>query len=147
MGVVFKSNLDLVLRQIHENNDKAAEKAGEIAVEGVQDKILYGYHDWHGIPPHTEIVDTGALFDSIAADVRKESQNTVSVSVGSDVHYSIYVHEGYKQPAGLKFQGKDGNWYTTKGRRIKGRPFLTDGLESKKTELENAVGVAWKNGF
>lgn len=147
MAVTFKSNLDLVLRTIRANNEDAARNAGEIAVESVQMKMLYGYNEMHGMPPHTEIVDTGKLFDSISADVKKASQNVVSVSVGTDVHYAKYVHEGYKQPAGLVFKGKDGNWYTTKGRRINGRPFITDGLEAAKTDLENAIGEAWKRGF
>lgn len=147
MSVTFKSNLDLVLRMMRDNNEEAAKAAAEIAVESVQEKILYGYNDLHGRPPHTEIVDTGALFDSIEADAKKVSQNIETVSVGTDVPYAKYVHEGYTQPAGLRFKGKDGNWYTTKGGKIKGRPFLRDGLMSAKEDLTDAVGEAWKRGF
>lgn len=147
MAVKFKSNLDLVLRTIRDNNGEAAEKEAEIAVESVQYKILYGYNELHGRPPHTEIVDTGALYDSIQADIRKSSQNVVSVEVGTNLHYAKYVHDGYTQPAGLIFKGKDGNWYTTKGGRIKGRPFITDGLDDAKEDLIDAVGEAWKRGF
>lgn len=147
MAVTFKSNLDLVLRQLHANTAEAAAKAAEIAVESVQMKMLYGYNEPHGRPPHTEIVDSGDLFDSITADVRRVSQNIVDVQVGSDMPYAKYVHEGYTQPAGLKFQDKHGNWYTTKGGKIQGRPFITDGLAAAKDDLENAVGTAWKRGF
>lgn len=127
MAVTFKSNLDLVLRTIRANNEDAARSAGEIAVESVQMKMLYGYKDVHGDPPHTEIVDTGKLFDSITAAVKKASQNVVSVEVGTDVPYAPYVHDGT--------------------RKLKGRPFITDGLEAAKTDLENAIGEAWKRGF
>lgn len=127
MAVTFKSNLDLVLKTIRANNEDAARNAGEIAVESVQMKMLYGYKDVHGNPPHTEIVDTGKLFDSITAAVKKASQNVVSVEVGTDVPYAPYVHDGT--------------------RKLKGRPFITDGLEAAKTDLENAIGEAWKRGF
>ena len=127
MAVVFKSNLDLVMRTLRDNNEEAAKRAGDIAVESVQMKMLYGYKDVHGNPPHTDIVDTGKLFDSITASVKKESQNVVSVSVGTDVPYAKYVHDG-----------------TIK---LKGRPFITDGLEAAKQDLEDAVGEAWKRGF
>lgn len=127
MAVTFKSNLDLVLRTIRANNEDAARNAGEIAVESVQMKMLYGYKDVHGNPPHTEIVDTGRLFDSITAAVKKASQNVMSVEVGTDVPYAPYVHDGT--------------------RKLKGRPFITDGLEAAKTDLENAIGEAWKRGF
>lgn len=127
MAVQFKSNLDLVLKTIRANNAEAAEKAAEIAVESVQMKMLYGYHDLHGDPPHTEIVDTGKLFDSIEASVTKASQNVVEVQVGTNVDYAKYVHDGtYK---------------------LKGRPFITDGLMAAKNDLEDAVGEAWKRGF
>lgn len=127
MAVVFKSNLDLVLRTLRENNDEAAKKAAEIAVEAVQEKMLYGYKDVHGNPPHTEIVDTGRLFDSITAEVSKVSQNAVNVVVGTDVEYAQYVHDGTH--------------------KLKGRPFITDGLMAAKQDLEDAVGETWKRGF
>lgn len=145
--IVFKSNLDLVLRMMHENNAEAAEKAEGIAVDAVQDKILYGYSDVHGRPPHTEIVDTERLFDSITSTAQRVSQNSETVTVGTDVPYARYVHEGYTQPAGLVFQGSDGNWYTTKGGHVLGRPFLADGMQAAKPDLEQAVGDAWKKGF
>lgn len=129
MAVLFKHNLDLVLRTIRDNNAEAAAKAAEIAVESVQMKMLYGYKDVHGLPdnPHTEIVDTGKLFDSITAQVKKTSSNTVSVEVGTDVPYAKFVHDGT--------------------RKLKGRPFIRDGLDAAKEDLEDAIGTAWKRGF
>lgn len=147
MSVTFKSNLDLVLKMMRANNEDAAKAAAAIAVESVQERMLYGYKDLHGRPPHTEIVDTETLFDSIKGESKKASQNVQSVSVGTSVPYAKYVHEGYTQPAGLRFMGSDGNWYTTKGGKIKGRPFLRDGINAAKDDLESAVGTAWKKGF
>lgn len=147
MSVTFKSNLDLVLKMMRANNEDAAKAAAAIAVESVQERMLFGYKDLHGRPPHTEIVDTETLFDSIKGESKKASQNVQTVSVGTSVPYAKYVHEGYTQPAGLRFKGKDGNWYTTKGGKIKGRPFLRDGINAAKDDLESAVGTAWKKGF
>ena len=147
MSVTFKSNLDLVLKMMRANNEDAAKAAAAIAVESAQERMLYGYKDLHGRPPHTEIVDTETLFDSIKGESKKVSQNVQTVSVGTSVPYAKYVHEGYTQPAGLRFKGKDGNWYTTKGGKIKGRPFLRDGINAAKDDLESAVGTAWKKGF
>lgn len=147
MSVTFKSNLDLVLKMMRANNKEAAEASAAIAVESVQERMLYGYKDLHGRPPHTEIVDTETLFDSIKGESKKVSQNVQTVSVGTSVPYAKYVHEGYTQPAGLRFKGKDGNWYTTKGGKIKGRPFLRDGINAAKDDLKSAVGTAWKKGF
>ena len=110
MSVTFKSNLDLVLKMMRANNEDAAKAAAAIAVESVQERMLYGYKDLHGKPPHTEIVDTETLFDSIKGESKKASQNVQSVSVGTSVPYAKYVHEGYTQPAGLRFKGKDGNY-------------------------------------
>ena len=67
----FQDNSDIVLRKVGTNSRSAMDKAAEIMVESIQEKILYGYHDVHGNPPHTEIVDTGRLFDSIKAQVRR----------------------------------------------------------------------------
>jgi homoserine acetyltransferase len=75
-------------------------------------KMLYGYHDVHGNPPHTEIVDTGRLFDSIEAEVNVINANVYQTVVGTDVPYAEYVHDGtYK---------------------LKGRPFITDGINESK---------------
>jgi hypothetical protein len=127
MAVTFKSNLDFVLKTAGKNTRQAAQKVGDIAVESVQMKMLYGYNDSHGDPPHSEIVDTGRLFDSIEADVKQASQNLVSVSVGTGVLYAKYVHDGtYK---------------------LKGRPFLQDGLQDAMGAIEKALSENWRNGF
>lgn len=123
----FQDNSDIVLRKVGTNSRSAMDKAAEIMVESIQEKILYGYHDVHGNPPHTEIVDTGRLFDSIKAQVRRTSQNAYATEAGTDVPYAIYVHDGT--------------------RKLKGRPFITDGILAAQPELKEILSDELKQGF
>lgn len=120
-------NSAIVLRKVGTNSLEAMKAAEELLVEAVQNKILYGYHDWHGNPPHTEIVDTGALFDSIQASVKRDSQNAYSVSVGSDRDYAIYVHDGTS--------------------KLKGRPFIRDAVYESQKQLKELLGENISNGL
>lgn len=126
-NMVFKDNSAVVLRQIGTNSQTAMDKAATMLVEAVQEKMLYGYHTAHGRPPHTEIVDTGRLFESIQASVKRDSQNAFSVDVGTDVPYAIYVHDG-----------------TT---RVESRPFITDGVMGKQKELRELLSTDLSAGF
>lgn len=119
MAVKFVDNSDIILRRVAGNCQEAMEKVGELLVEAVQNKILYGYSDLHGNPPHTEIVDTGRLFDSIEADVSRASQNAFGVSVGTDVPYAQYPHDGT--------------------RYLKGRPYITDGVMESRQEVQDIL--------
>lgn len=127
--VVFRDYTGIILRRMQGNIRDAASAVAGIAVEAVQWQMLWGYHDVHGMPdnPHTEIVDTGRLFDSITGSVNRISNNYYQAVVGTDVPYAVYVHEGtYK---------------------LKGRPFITDGLASAKDSMDAAIREAIKKGF
>lgn len=127
--VVFRDYSDIILRRMQGNIRDAAAAVAEIAVGAVQWQMLWGYHDVHGLPdnPHTEIVDTGRLFDSITGSVNRISNNYYQAVVGTDVPYAVYVHEGtYK---------------------LKGRPFITDGLAAAKDSMDAAIRAAIKKGF
>jgi hypothetical protein len=126
-NITFKDNSDIVLRRVASNANDAMEQVGEMLVEAVQNKILYGYHSFHGNPPHTEIVDTGALFDSIKAEVTKASQNTFSTSVGTDVSYAKYVHEGTS--------------------KLIGRPFLSDATMESQDKIYQIFSGTLPNGI
>lgn len=119
VGIVDHS--DFVMRKLQGALGDAAEAVATMAVEAVQAQMLWGYKDVHGLPdnPHTEIVDTGRLFDSIKATVNRKSQNTYTVSVGTDVPYGIFVHEGT--------------------RKLKGRPFIVDAMSSSYSAIESAI--------
>lgn len=123
----FKDNSDVILKKMRVALGDTAEEVKEILVEAVQEKILYGYNDRHGPDGHTEIVDTGRLFDSIEADVRRVSQNAYETTVGStgDTPYSIFVHQGT--------------------RKLKGRPFITDAVEESRMQVRAAMENNMRN--
>lgn len=127
MAVRFEDHSTEVLRRVQGNLKKAAIDVGDIARDAVQEKMLWGYHDVHGNPPHTEIVDTGRLFDSIEGQVKAVNANVYQTSVGTDVPYAEYVHEGtYK---------------------LKGRPFITDGIMESREEIQSAIREALRQGM
>lgn len=123
----LKDNSAEVLRRMVSATDSAARQLEGDLVEAVQEKILYGYKDPHGKDGHTEIVDTGRLFDSIDAEVKRVSQNTVDITVGStgDTPYSVYVHNGT--------------------RKLKGRPFIKDGVEGSRNHIKDVMEEKYRN--
>jgi HK97 gp10 family phage protein len=120
-------NSAAVLRRMITATDSAAAELAEDLVEAVQEKILYGYHDPHGADGHTEIVDTGRLFDSIEAQVKRVSQNTADIRVGAtgETPYAVFVHNGT--------------------RKLKGRPFIKDGVQGQKEHIKYVLTKNYKN--
>ena len=116
---VFKDNTELVLNALASATAEGAQKMADTAVESVQYQILYGYKDPHGEDGHTEIVDTGALFDSIKGDVQRQSQNLYTITVGTDRPYAVYVHNGT--------------------RYLKARRFITDGINRARGDMEDIL--------
>lgn len=125
--VTLVDNTDIVLRQMATNCEAGMQAVGEMLVEAVQEQMLYGYHDPHGNPPHTEIVETGATFDSISAEVSRDSQNAFTLSVGAGTSWAPFVHDGT--------------------RFLRGRPFLTDGVMGKKAEVASILAGKLPNGI
>jgi HK97 gp10 family phage protein len=122
---VFKDNTELVLNGLHSATKEGAQKMADCAVDSVQYQILYGYKDPHGDDGHTEIVDTGALFDSIKGDVKRQSQNLYTITVGTDRKYAVYVHNGT--------------------RYLKARRFITDGINRARGDMEDILRDEMKN--
>ena len=122
---VFKDNTELVLNALASATKEGAQKMADTAVESVQYQILYGYKDPHGEDGHTEIVDTGALFDSIKGDVQRQSQNLYTITVGTDRKYAVYVHNGT--------------------RYLKARRFITDGINRARGDMEDILRDEMKN--
>lgn len=127
MAVKFVDNSAIVLRRMDSNCTKAMQAVADVLVEAVQEKMLYGYNTPHGNPPHTEIVATGALFDSIEASPGKVSQNTYGVNVGTNMHYASYVHDGTK--------------------KLTGRPFIKDGVLEAGDQIRETLSAIIPNGF
>ena len=122
---VFKDNTELILNALASATAEGAQKMADTAVESVQYQILYGYKDPHGEDGHTEIVDTGALFDSIKGDVNRQSQNLYTITVGTDRPYAVYVHNGT--------------------RYLKARRFITDGINRARGDMEDILRDEMKN--
>lgn len=122
---VFKDNTELILNALASATKEGAQKMVDTAVESVQYQILYGYKDPHGKDGHTEIVDTGALFDSIKGDVKRQSQNLYTITVGTDRPYAVYVHNGT--------------------RYLKARRFITDGINRARGDMEDILRDEMKN--
>ena len=122
---VFKDNTELVLNALASATKEGAQKMADCAVDSVQYQILYGYKDPHGDDGHTEIVDTGALFDSIKGDVKRQSQNLYTIPVGTDRPYAVYVHNGT--------------------RYLKARRFITDGINRARGDMEDILRDEMKN--
>lgn len=128
----LKDNRNLVFRQIDQNAENSMEQLKELLKESVQEQMLYGYHTPHGADGHTEIVDTGALFDSITADWEKQSQNLYTVNVG--------VPAGTK-PAGYVDFVHNGTY------KLEARPFITDGVLNAQEEAKEIFETNLPIGF
>lgn len=128
----FKDNRNLVFGQLERNAEASMEKLAEALVEAVQKQMLDGYHTPHGKDGHTEIVDTGALFDSIKADWEKQSQNLYTANVGVPsnspaAEYVEFVHNGtYK---------------------LEARPFITDGILNAEKAIREIFETNLPIGF
>lgn len=111
MAVQFTSNLDIIVKTIDGNAPKACESVEELAVEAIQYRMLYGYHTPHGKDGHTEIVDTGRLYDSITGDHEKKDAHSWLIRIGAspeagrkeNVDYAVFVHEGTSRLEARRF--------------------------------------------
>lgn len=124
-----KDNTSKIIYNTQLNMQAAMDALAEEVVEDVQWRMLYGYHTPHGADGHTEIVDTGKLYDSIESTVNKESQNLITANVGTRVDYAPFVHDG-----------------TVK---LEARPFITDTLtdETNQANYETTIATNLKKGF
>ncbi len=127
INFTFEDHSDVVLHQLEANMEALGGDLTDEVVEMIQDKMLYGYGDPHGPDGHTEIVDTGKLFDSVGAEVTKSSQNTLTVTGGANTDYAKYVHEGTH--------------------KLKGRPFIRDALMDNQDQIQQMIVDRLKQGF
>lgn len=128
----LKDNSAIVFRQLNSNATQTMDKLVEVLVEAVREQMLYGYHTPHGADGHTEIVDTGALYDSITADWEKQSQNLYSLNVGVPsgsvpAGYVDFVHNGTN--------------------KLEPRPFITDGVLNAQETIKQVCADNLPIGF
>lgn len=117
MNVKFISHKTAVLNRLDSCIYFAMAEMKEESIEWVQEQMLYGYHDPHGPDGHTEIYDTGYMAEkSLKSEVKRDSQNAYTISVGSDAPYAVFVHNGTH--------------------KLKGRPFLVDALEKNNDKAK-----------
>lgn len=121
----FVDNSELFIKAMGRGLGAAGDEVAQICMDSIQEKMLYGYHTPHGADGHTAILDTGALFDSITAQAKRQSQNLVTVTAGAGTDYAVYVHQGtYK---------------------LEGRPFITDGITEALPQIKGAIESALHN--
>ena len=117
-----KDNLQSFKAALHRKLDTAFEALSDESVTWVRDKMLHVYHDPHVADGHTEIYDTGALIDSIEAQVDTKLFLFHKLDVGSPLDYASYVHNGT--------------------RKLKGRPFIRDAIEEHQNEFVDVIKQA-----
>ena len=127
MAVKYIDNTAVVMKRLDQNCNAAMQAVAKVLVEAVQYKILYGYSVPHGKDGHTEILESGTLFDSIEAEPEKVSQNTYGCTVGSGVQYASYVHDGTS--------------------KLGGRPFIRDAILDSGPAVTEVLTEIIPNGF
>ena len=126
---------DEVKAKLDDNIHAALNAMGLSAVGFVVDMMKTGYSDPHpnrdyqgaidNTGYHTDIRHTGDLMRDVNYEVERSGKNTVDI--GNSLHSAIYVHEGtYK---------------------LKGRPYLRDGIERHRKEIQDIAESYLKKGF
>lgn len=115
-GVVFKDNSREVLRQMNENITRALTAIGQTIVEITVDYMENRYGK--------AIRITGDLIRSIAFNVDTGSK---TVTIGSEISYSTWVHNGTS--------------------KMSARPFLRDAIMENIKTIEEVAAEYLGSGF
>lgn len=132
--IKFVDNSGQVKRQIDGNKKKALTAMGTKAVALIMKQMKSGYTDAHPTRDmrgrktggsHTDIRFTGDLMRDVNFEVEADAPDTVTI--GNSLKYAPHVHDGtYK---------------------LKGRPYIKDGIEQGKAEIQAVAEAALKDGF
>lgn len=122
-----------VYNRVGEASTEAMDAVGKFLVEKIKDKMMNGYHEPHGPDGHTEIYDTGKLYESVTYEVHPTKNHVATLTVGTDMSavnrsgkpYSFWVHEGTS--------------------RLHGRPFIRDAVNENLTESKERIKNAYKD--
>ena len=117
MAVQFTDNSPAVRAQLEENVEAALEAMGVACVGYVVDQMQSGY----GNP----IRKTGDLMRDVSYEVGRSAKNTVDI--GNSLKYAPFVHDGTV--------------------RMRGRPYLRDGITNNLNNLQDIAEEYLKKGF
>ena len=125
---IVVDNREKVMHALYSQMKEASEEIKETVLDSVLWQMLHGYNEPHGEDGHTEIYDTGRLYESMNAKVDEvfnsgfgitlSNNKSFRITVSTDTEYASYVHNG-----------------TT---RLKGRPFITDGINRQTYNIEQS---------
>lgn len=119
-------NSDKVMRAMFTQMGDAANEIKETALDSVLWMMLHGYDEPHGEDGHTEIYDTGALYQSIESKVDNVYNSGIGINLNNNVSYRITVSANTEY-ASYVHQGTS---------KLHGRPFITDGINRVKPTLK-----------
>lgn len=132
--IKFIDNSDKIKAMMEGNKKAALAAMGITAVGLIVKQMQSGYKDPHPTRDsrgrltggtHTDIRFTGDLMRDVNAEVENSGPDTVDV--GNSLGYAQYVHEGTS--------------------KLKGRPYIKDGIEGGKGELQRVAENELKKGF
>ena len=98
-------------------------------------------------------VDTGELRRSITSDVIKEDEGHYVGRVGTNLYYSVFLHEGTglysrtnkgRKDVPWHYQDDNGNWHSTSGQHP--QPFMEKALDDNKDKCLNYIKQSIKGG-
>lgn len=117
MSVRFVDHSKEVLNRLEDNVSAALEAMGVACVGYVVDQMQSGY----GNP----IRKTGDLMRDVSYEVGRSAKNTVDI--GNSLKYAPFVHDGTI--------------------RMRGRPYLRDGITNNLNNLQDIAEEYLKKGF
>lgn len=135
MGITYKS----YLKEVQEARQKAAEAGLEALGTYISDQAVRNL-------TRTKAVDTGQLRSSITHAV---DMKDLSVSVGTNVEYAVYVElgtgiyadNGRGRQTPWAFKDRKGDWHFTRGQ--KPRKYLTDAFLKNRATMKDVFEAAY----
>lgn len=141
-NVTFTDRSGMIMQQLNNNLDRAANAVGVAAVGMIRKQMISGYQDVHpvqkftksGTPrklhkgsyPHTAIRMSSALINEVHFDVSHSEEGAV-VTVGNTLDYALFVHDGT--------------------RYLKKRPYIYDAISKGVDRLKAIFETYIAQGF
>lgn len=125
----YVDNSDVVRRGFKAQMTDAMNEVRDEALDSVLWMMMHGYSTPHGKDGHTEIYDTGALYQSIEAKTDAVWGSGLGMTVGNNTGLKVTV-SGNTEYASYVHQGTS---------KLEGRPFITDGIKRIQPTLRKIV--------